>query len=62
LSSAFGSVILGSPPPSPLLVASRSLNPAGAASGSADYEERPAEPSDVLVEPSMEEAISVDPD
>src|SRR3989337_175929 len=34
----------------------------GIASGSADYDGGSAEPSDVLVEPSAEEAISIDPD
>jgi endonuclease G len=36
--------------------------PGGIAAGSADYDGGPAEPSDVLVEPSTEEAISIDPD
>ena len=55
-------VASGSPPPSPPAGGEQVSQPGGIASGSAGYDGGPAGPSDVLVEPSTEEAISIDPD
>lgn len=63
-------VSLGTPSAAPGLPTLSSLpdqgeqisEPGGIVSGVADYDGRAAEPSDVSVEPSAEEAISIDPD